>query len=101
MATMNTAVPAVTGMDSVAVITPVVATMSRIGWIGIRKVIGSVIRVATGRVIVSVKAGIVASAIMAAMKPGAVKAAAMEAAAPTTAAMGFGLVGKAQCNQAD
>jgi hypothetical protein len=104
MAPMTAAVPAVTGMDSVAVITPVVATISRIGWIGVREVIGSVIGVATVRVVASVIAGIEAARIVApAIMAAAVKASAMEAAAPTmkaTAAMGLGLVGKAQGTQA-
>jgi hypothetical protein len=113
MATMTAAEPAVTVMASVAVITPVVATISRIGWIGVGELIGSVIGVAIVSVRVSVIAGIeaasvVASAIMAgAMKADAVKASAMEAAAPavkaptaTAAAMGLGLVGKTQCTQA-
>ena len=105
MATMTAAEPAVTVMASVAVITPVVATISRIGWIGVGELIGSVIGVAIVSVRVSVIAGIeaasvVASAIMAgAMKADAVKASAMEAAA-TAAAMGLGLVGKTQCTQA-
>jgi hypothetical protein len=106
MATMTTAEPAATVMDAVAVVTSVVPTISRIGRIGVRELIGSVVGVSIVCVIAGVEAAsVVAFAIMAAaMKAGAVKASAMEAAAPavkapTAAAVGLGLVGKTQCTQ--